>query len=132
MNKKVNEDSDRKLTEEELKDVSSFLENILQDSVVLCENDCCKDIFTEDYVSTLALKLVTILSQDSYITPTDTEAILKQKIKNLTETVDGLLSKLRFYEQGDMHKNGVNIKNPKSISKEHFSSEKLKNDRDIW
>lgn len=99
INRIENEKIDREVTEEEIKEIALFLENVLQDSIVVCSNDCCEETFDRNYVTDLAIKLVEILVNDSYIKPNEIEQILKTKIKSLTDTVDRLISRLRDYEE---------------------------------
>ena len=107
------------MSEEELKDMASWLENILQDLVPMCENECCETSISRDFVPELAVKIVEIISNDYRRPLTDTEKVLQGHIKFLQETVDKLLAQLK---KNESQWNPYNQKKYKEGVKEYYKA----------
>jgi hypothetical protein len=115
-----------KMTEEEIKDMATWLENTLQDTLDVCSNECCEDKFDHNFIPDLAVKLVQVIAEDYNRPLTEIEKLLKSQIVFLNQTVDKLLKQLKEKNVGQFTPNenyGIYTKYKNKESKAHWDND---------
>lgn len=81
------------LMDEDIEILASSLENFLQDSLQVCPNDCCEDMYSDDALIELARKIVNVLVATGPATVVDVDA-LSAKLVQQAEIIDELKKRL--------------------------------------
>jgi len=66
------------ITKEQIIEIASLLDNILQDALVICEEDCCKDQLTKTDINAISRSIVEVITKDLLLPKFDVLEYQKQ------------------------------------------------------
>jgi len=66
------------ISEEQIEEMAALLDNILQDALVICEEDCCEDQATKIDVNAISRSIVKTITQDLLLPKFDVLEYQKQ------------------------------------------------------